>query len=257
MSESSRKRGLVLVTGGSGYIAGYCIAELLNDGWSVRSTVRSSAKTKAVRQSIADIASKASEIEFVEADLNSDAAWDKAAIGAQYVLHVASPVPVTDPKNDDELIRPARDGTLRVLKAARDAGAKRVVITSSISAIIYGRGGREKPLTEEDWTDETNRGDTSPYDRAKTMAERAAWAWLAAEGGRLELVTVNPGLVLGPVLGSDFSASIEAIKKLLDGSIPSDLAIEPCKPQPDQSLAKQNPLSAQIGGHVSHNNCAM
>jgi dihydroflavonol-4-reductase len=127
---------------------------------------------------------------------------------------------VTDPKNDDELIRPARDGTLRVLKAARDARAKRVVMTSSISAVIYGRGGREKPFTEEDWTDETNRGDTSPYDRAKTMAERAAWAWLAAEGGGLELVTVNPSLVLGPVLGSDFSASIEAIKKLLDGSIP-------------------------------------
>jgi dihydroflavonol-4-reductase len=220
MSESSRKRGLVLVTGGSGYIAGYCIAELLNDGWSVRSTVRSSAKTKAVRASIGDIASKAAEFEFVEADLNSDAGWDKAAIGAQYVLHVASPVPVTDPKNDDELIRPARDGTLRVLNAARDAGVKRVVMTSSISAIIYGGGIREKPFTEEDWTDETNRRDTSPYDRAKTLAERAAWAWLAAEGGGLELVTVNPGLVLGPVLGSDYSASIEAIKKLLDGSIP-------------------------------------
>ena len=220
MSESSRKRGLVLVTGGSGYIAGYCIAELLNDGWSVRSTVRSSAKTKAVRASISDIASKAAEIEFVEADLNSDAGWDKAAIGAQYALHVASPVPVTDPKNDDELVRPARGGTLRVLKAARDAGIKRVVMTSSISAIICGRGVREQPFTEEDWTDETNRRDTSPYDRAKTLAERAAWAWLAAEGGGLELVTVNPSLVLGPVLGSDYSASIEAIKKLLDGSIP-------------------------------------
>ena len=115
MSESSRKRGLVLVTGGSGYIAGYCIAELVNDGWSVRTTVRSSAKTKAVRASIADIARKAAEIEFVEADLNSDAGWDKAAVGAQYAMHVASPVPVTDPKNDDELVRPARDGTLRVL----------------------------------------------------------------------------------------------------------------------------------------------
>ena len=116
---------------------------------------------------------------------------------------------MTDPKNDDELIRPARDGTLRVLKAARDAGVKRVVMTSSISAIIYGRGAREKPFTEADWTDETNRRDTSPYDRAKTIAERAAWAWLAAEGGGLELVAVNPSLVLGPVLGADFSASIE------------------------------------------------
>jgi dihydroflavonol-4-reductase len=221
MPKSSSKRGLVLVTGGSGYIAGYCIAQLLNDGWCVRTTVRSSAKTKAVRASIGNIAQKASEIEFVEADLNSDAGWDTAAIGAKYVLHVASPVPVTDPKNDDELIRPARDGTLRALEAARDVGVNRVVMTSSISAIIYGRGVREKPFTEEDWTDETNRGDTSPYDRAKTIAERAAWAWLAAEGGGVELVTVNPGLVLGPVLGSDFSASIEAIKKLMDGSIPA------------------------------------
>jgi dihydroflavonol-4-reductase len=220
MPTSSSKRGLVLVTGGSGYIAGYCIAELLNDGWCVRSTLRSSAKAKAVRASIGDIAPKAAEIQFVEADLNSDAGWHKAAAGAQYVLHVASPVPVTDPKNDDELVRPARDGTLRVLKAAHDAGVKRVVMTSSISAIICGRGVREKPFTEEDWTDETNRRDTSPYDRAKTLAERAAWAWLAAEGGGLELVTVNPGLVLGPVLRSDYSASIEAIKKLLDGSIP-------------------------------------
>src|SRR5271166_5096931 len=214
MPKSTGKRGLVLVTGGSGYIAGYCIAQLRNDGWSVRTTVRSVAKTKAMRASIGNIA-----IEFVEADLNSDGGWGEAVIGAKYVLHVASPVPVSDPKDDDELIRPARDGTLRVLKATRGAGVKRVVMTSSISAIIYGRGAREKRFTEEDWTDETNRGDTSPYDRAKTIAERAAWAWLAAEGGGLELAAVNPGLVLGPVLGSDFSASIEAVKKLLDGSI--------------------------------------
>jgi dihydroflavonol-4-reductase len=130
-------------------------------------------------------------------------------------------VPVTDPKNDDELTRPARDGTLCVLKAARGGGVKRVVMTSSISAIINRRGAREKPFTAEDWTDETNRRDTSPYDRAKTIAERAAWAWLAAEGGGLALVAVNPGLVLGPALGADFSASIEVFKKLLDGSIPA------------------------------------
>ena len=137
------------------------------------------------------------------------------------MLHVASPVPTVDPRSDDELIRPARDGTLRVLKAARDAGVKRVVMTSSTSAIMFGRGVREKAFTEADWTDETNRDDTSPYDRAKTIAGRAAWAWHKAEGGELELVTVNRALVLGPVLGSDFSASIEAVKKLLDGSIPA------------------------------------
>jgi dihydroflavonol-4-reductase len=217
MPKSSSRRCLVLVTGGSGYVAGYCIAQLVNDGWSVRTTVRSVAKSKAVRATIGGIGAKATEIEFVEADLNSDAGWDKAAVGVQYVLHVASPVPVTDPKNDDELVQPARDGTLRVLNAARDAGVKRVVMTSSISAIIFGRGVRERPFTEEDWTDEANRGDTSPYDRAKTIAERAAWAWLAAEGGNLELVTINPSLILGPVLGADFSASIvrqEAVGRL-------------------------------------------
>ena len=184
--------------------------------------MRSSAKAKAVRASIGNIAQKASEIGFVEADLNSDAEWGEAVVGAKYVLHVASPVPVTDPKNDEELIRPARDGTLRVLKAARDAGVKRVVMTSSISAIIFGRGVCEKPFTEEDW----DRRDQPPRDipsddRAKTIAERAAWAWLAAEGGGLEPCHRQPWTGSRPVLGSDYSASIEAIKKLLDGSIPA------------------------------------
>ena len=105
--------------------------------------------------------------------------------------------------------------------ASRDAGVKRVVMTSSIAAIAYGRGEHAEPVHEVDWTDETNRTDTSPYDRAKTIAERAAWAWHKAEGGALELVTVNPAVVLGPVLGSDFSASLEAVKKLLDGSVPA------------------------------------
>ncbi len=213
--------GLVVVTGGSGYIAGYCIAQLLNDGWRVRTTVRKITRAEEVRATIGKIAANAGAIEFVVADLNSDDGWANAVTGADYVLHVASPVPTVDPKSDDELVRPARDGTLRVLKAARDAGVKRIVVTSSISAIIYGRGVREKPFTEADWTDETNRNDTSPYDRAKTIAERAAWAWHKAEGGGLELVTVNPALVLGPVLGSDFSASVEAVRKFLDGSIPA------------------------------------
>ncbi len=221
MNRTTTKRGLVLVTGGSGYIAGFCIAQLLNEGWGVRTTVRSLAKAEEVRAGISKISLNAAEIEFVTADLNSDGGWVEAVKGVDYVLHVASPVPLVDPKSDDELVRPARDGALRVLNAARGAGVKRVVMTSSISAIIFGRGVREKPFTEADWTDETNRNDTSPYDRSKTIAERAAWAWLAAEGGALELVAVNPGLVLGPVLGSDFSASLEAIKKLLDGSIPA------------------------------------
>ena len=129
-----------------------------------------------------------------------------------------SPRPATAPKSDDELVRPARDGALRVLKASRDAGVKRVVMTSSISAIVHGHGGRAEAFTESDWTDETNRTDSGPYDRSKTIAERAAWAWRDAQGGALELVTINPSLVIGPVLGPDFSASLEVVKKLLDGS---------------------------------------
>ena len=221
MTTPTTPRGLVLVTGGSGYFAGYCIAQLLSDDWRVRTTVRNLARAEETRATIGKIAADAGGIEFVAADLNSDAGWADAVAGADYVLHVASPVPAVDPKSDDELVRPARDGTLRILKASRDAGVKRVVMTSSISAIAYGRGVREEPFTEADWTDETNREDSAPYDRSKTIAERAAWAWLKGEGGALELVTVNPGLVLGPVLGSDFSASLEAVKKLLDGSVPA------------------------------------
>ncbi len=213
--------GIVLVTGGSGYIAGFCLAQLLQDGWRVRTTVRSLAKAAQVRSSVAKISDRAPTIEFFEADLDSDQGWDCAVAGARYVMHVASPVPSTAPRSDDELVRPARDGALRVLKASRDAGVKRVVMTSSISAIVHGHGGRAAAFTELDWTDETNRADSGPYDRSKTIAERAAWAWRDAEGGALELVTINPSLVIGPVLGPNFSASLEVVKKLLDGSLPA------------------------------------
>jgi dihydroflavonol-4-reductase len=221
MTTSTTPAGLVLVTGGSGYIAGYCIAQLLSEGWRVRTTVRNLARAEEARATIGKIAANAAAIEFMAADLNSDAGWANAVAGADYALHVASPLPAVNPKGDDELVRPARDGALRVLKASRDAGVKRVVMTSSVAAIAYGRGQRAEPFSEADWTDETNRDDTSAYERSKTIAERAAWAWHGAEGGTLELVTVNPALVLGPVLGSDFSSSLEVIKKLLDGSVPA------------------------------------
>jgi dihydroflavonol-4-reductase len=221
MTTSTTTRGLVLVTGGSGYIAGYCIAQLLSEGWRVRTTVRNLARAEDARATIGKIAAKAAAIEFMAADLNSDGGWANAVVGTDYVLHVASPLPAVNPKSDDELVRAARNGALRVLKASRDAGVKRVVMTSAMAAIAYGRGERAEPFSEADWTDETNRNDTSAYERSKTLAERAAWAWHKAEGGALELVTINPAMVLGPVLGSDFSASLEAIKKLLDGSLPA------------------------------------
>jgi dihydroflavonol-4-reductase len=210
-----------MVTGGSGYIAGFCIAALLEEGWRVRTTIRSREKIEPLRASLRKIEIESGALEFAVADLNADDGWDSAVRGAEFVLHVASPVPAIDPKSDDELIRPMRDGALRILKASRASGVKRVVLTSSVSAIVYGRDDRNAPATESDWTNENNRADSAPYDRAKTIAERAAWTWKTAEGGALELVAVNPSFVLGPVLGGDFSASVELIKKLLNGSVPA------------------------------------
>jgi len=214
------ERGLVLVTGGSGYIAGFCIARLIEEGWRVRTTVRSLSRQADVRQTLEKIAKPEDRLTFVAADLNDDRGWPEAAAGCDYVLHVASPFPLRNPRDDEELVRPARDGALRVLAAARDAAVKRVVMTASTASISYGRGGRAEPFTEADWSDETNRADSTAYERSKTIAERAAWAWIKQHGGGLELTTINPSAVLGPVLGRDFSASIELVKKLLDGSLP-------------------------------------
>ena len=213
-----QSKGLVLVTGGSGYIAGYCILQLLNEGWRVRTTVRDLKREVDVRRTLA--ANDQERLTFRSTDLMADAGWAAAADKADYVLHVASPLPARDPRSDDELVRPAREGTLRVLRAARDAGVKRVVVTSSTAAVSYGHGGRTRPDTEEQWSDPTNIGDTSPYVRSKIHAERAAWNFIQTEGGALQMATVNPSGVLGPVLGSDFSTSIEIVKKLLDGSFP-------------------------------------
>ncbi len=213
-------RGLVLVTGGSGYIAAFCIAQLLNEGWRVRTTVRSLSREAEVRTTLGKLCKAGDRLDVMSADLNADIGWREAARNCDYVLHVASPLPSSNPKDDDELVRPARDGALRVLAAARDEGVRRVVMTASTAAVAYGHGGRETPFTEADWSDETNRADSSAYERSKTIAERAAWDWLKREGGALELVTINPGAVLGPVLGRDFSASIDIVKRLMDGSLP-------------------------------------
>jgi nucleoside-diphosphate-sugar epimerase len=214
------ERGLVSVTGGSGYIAGFCIAQLIREGWRVRATVRSLQRADAVRSHISRLVDPGDRLTFVAAVLESDAGWDDAVAGCDYVLHVASPLPSTHSQSDDALVRPARDGALRVLAAARAAGVRRMVMTSSIAAIAYGRGPRGAPFTEADWTDETNRLDTAAYERSKTIAERAAWAWVKEHGGSPELATINPGLVLGPVLSRDYSVSIEVVKRLLDGSLP-------------------------------------
>lgn len=209
------------VTGGSGFIAGWCILQLLERGHAVRATIRSLAREGEVRQTLGRMGADQSRLSFVAADLTSDAGWAEAMEGAGHVLHVASPIPPTLPKNDDELVIPARDGALRALRFARDAGVARVVMTSSTAAITYGQDrSRPKVFTEADWTDPAHP-DTSPYIRSKTIAERAAWDFIAKEGGALELAVVNPGAVLGPVMGRDFSPSIEIVKKLLRRELPA------------------------------------
>ncbi|WP_353231024.1 aldehyde reductase [Novosphingobium sp.] len=220
MADTTTGKGSVLVTGGSGYVASFCIGQLLDQGWTVRTTVRSLAREAEVRATIARLTAHGDRLTMFAADLNADAGWREAAEGCAGVLHVASPLPLANPKDDDVLVKPARDGALRVLRAARDAGVRRVVMTSSTAAVCYGYGSRHEPYTEADWSDPTDRTDSSAYERSKMIAERAAWEWLQTEGGALELVTICPGAVLGPVLGQDFSASIDIVKKLLDGSLP-------------------------------------
>ena len=205
----------VLVTGGSGFLGSWCAIELLRRGHSVRTTVRDLAREPQVRAAIGSQVDPGDRLLFSAADLNEDAGWDEAAGGCDFVLHVASPFPPKQPKDPDELIVPAREGTLRVLRAALAAGVERVVITSSVAA-IGGGAHSDEPLTEEDWTDLDNQR-LSPYVRSKTAAEQAAWDFVAEAGERGRIAVVNPGAILGPALSEDRSFSLEAIERLLKG----------------------------------------
>lgn len=207
---------LVLVTGGSGFIASHCIVQLLNAGYRVRTTVRSLAREAGVRAMLREGGAEPGDrLSFVAADLAADAGWPAAVAGCAYVLHGASPTPSDDLSHEDQWIVPAREGVLRVLRAARNAGVKRVVLTSAFGAIGYGHKPQTKPFDETDWTDLT--GDVAPYQKSKTLSERAAWDFIAREGGDLELSVVNPVAVFGPVLGPDYSHSIRLVQRLMDG----------------------------------------
>jgi dihydroflavonol-4-reductase len=205
-----------MVSGGSGYIAGYIIRQLVAEGWTVQTTIRDLGKEDSVRK-LLDVDNSC--LSFFAADLTSDAGWDEAMAGCDGVVHVASPIPSDAPSHEDELIIPARDGVLRALRAAKRSGVRRFVQTSSAAAIAYGRPRGTYTFTEADWTN-LDSADAYPYVKSKTIAERAARDWVAAEGGGLEFVSINPSAVLGPVWSNDFSASIEAVKKLLEGSLP-------------------------------------
>ena len=210
-------RGLVLVTGGSGFIATFCVVRLLNAGYRVRTTVRSLAREPEVRSMVREGGADPDGLTFVAADLTRDEGWSEAVAGCDFVLHVASPFPLLDPRHKEELIVPARDGALRVLRASRDAGVKRVVLTSSFAAIGYGQPA-VRGFTEANWTDLT--APVSAYVASKTLAERAAWEFLAREGGGLQLAVVNPVAVFGPVMGTQVSASVQIIRRLLEGGFP-------------------------------------
>ncbi|WP_109484376.1 SDR family oxidoreductase [Occallatibacter savannae] len=210
----------VLVTGGSGFIASHTMLQLLAAGYRVRTTVRNLSREADVRAMLRNGGAEPGEqLSFVAADLMSDTGWPAAVAGCEYVLHIASPFPSQIPKDENELIVPAREGALRVLRASRDAGVKRVVLTSSFAAIGYGHPERQEVFTEKDWTI-PNGADVMPYTKSKTLAERAAWDFIDREGAGLELAAVNPVGVFGPVLGPDYATSIMLVEKMLNGALP-------------------------------------
>jgi nucleoside-diphosphate-sugar epimerase len=214
----------VLVTGGSGFLGAHCIVALLNAGYRVRTTVRSLIRETEVREMVtAGGAHPDHQLVVVPADLTSDRGWADAVDGCDYVLHTASPFPRAEPETADDVIVPARDGALRVLHAARDAGVRRVVMTSSFAAIGFGRGDSEREFTEDDWTNVDADG-LSAYIQSKPIAEHAAWEFINREGGDTELTVINPVGIFGPVLGKDLSSSVQLIQMMINdgpGAVPN------------------------------------
>ena len=209
--------GTVMVSGGSGYIAGETIRQLLGKGWKVHTTVRSLMREAELRP---QLGGTPETLKFFAADLMNDAGWAEAMAGCSHVCHMASPFPANVPKDENELIVPAREGALRALRMAKAAGVTRFVMTSSAAAIAYGHPEGKTHYDENDWTNVDAPG-VQPYVKSKAIAERAARDWVASEGGDIEYCAVCPVLVLGPVQGTDFAASVEPVQRLLDGSVPA------------------------------------
>jgi len=206
----------VLVTGGSGFVGAHVILQLLSAGHEVRTTVRSLKREGDLRAMLkASSQEPGDRLSFFAADLVSDAGWREAVAGCDYVMHVASPIPGSAPKHEDELIIPAREGTLRVLRAARNANVNRVVLTSSCGAVYYGHPPQKAPFDETSWT--IVNGELTAYVKSKALAERAAWDFMSREGNDLELSVVNPAGIFGPILGPDSASSVDLIKRLMNG----------------------------------------
>jgi dihydroflavonol-4-reductase len=212
-------QGTVLVTGGSGFIGGWCVIGLLQQGYTVRATVRNLGSERAVRAALGKVVDAQDRLSFYAAELTADAGWDEATKGCDYVLHVASPLGIAEPKDPNVLIMPAREGAKRAIRAAIRAGVKRVVMTSSVAATSKGVRAGESVSDESVWTNPKEPG-VSAFAQSKTLAERAAWDLIASSGGAMTLATVNPSLVLAPVLSRDFSGSVQVIQRLLSGKVP-------------------------------------
>ncbi|MBT3788444.1 MAG: aldehyde reductase [Alphaproteobacteria bacterium] len=212
----------VLVTGASGFIGLHCIHQLLQGGYDVRGTVRSAARGEQVRKILADHLSDTNALSFAVVDLTRDEGWQAAVAGCDYVLHVASPIPEKLPRDENELIIPAREGTLRVLKAAALAGVTKTVMTSSIAAMGANNVSvNNQVLNEGDWTD-VEAKNTDVYAKSKTLAERAAWNFMeSSESGEMALTAINPGVVFGPVLGDHAGTTANLVKKILDRKLPA------------------------------------
>lgn len=217
----------VLVTGGTGFVGVHCILQLLQKGYNVKTTVRNLKRKDEVIEMLKNGGitsldttkdSSKADLAFIAADLTKDDNWDEAVKDCTYVLHVASPIFLAIPKDENEMIRPAVDGALRVLKAARNAGVKRVVMTSNFGAVGYSHKDPDIPITENEWTDPNEKG-LSFYNKSKVLAEKAAWDFINKEGGNLELATINPTAIFGPALGKDLSSGFELLKNLLNGKM--------------------------------------
>jgi nucleoside-diphosphate-sugar epimerase len=203
-----------------GYLGTYCVIELLRKGFRVRATVRDAARSAEWRALVGTLSGVADGIEIVEADLSRDAHWPEAVMGCRYVLHVASPFPPGQPRNADEIVIPAREGTLRVLQASLAANVERVVLTSSMVAMAYPKGQSPEVISESFWSD-ADHPLATPYIKSKTLAELAAWDLVKSNGQNKLLSVVAPSTVLGPVFGKRYSYSIQSVSRLLNGSVPA------------------------------------
>ncbi|KAL5051291.1 hypothetical protein BDW71DRAFT_170733 [Aspergillus fruticulosus] len=227
MSES-QSGPLALVTGGTSFIAKWVIATLLKQNYRVRTTLRSLSRVPEIHSALCEAGipqEQISALETVQADLTTDAGWTDAMKDVTYVQHIASPFPSAPPADEDELIIPAVQGTRRVLTAARKAGVKRVVLTSSVAAILYGDANKhKKAFTEEEWTDlsGSNGGNVAAYAKSKTLAERAAWEFVEkeCENSEIELVAICPVNVYGPALGKEDSTTLRSVTELTSGNAP-------------------------------------